>query len=762
MSGIDCWEVRKFATGTLCAYGLEFGHSKSYLCVCSKEQVRTFNTENGRLLSSFGESLPGTFVQILRHPKIGFQLYTLSDDGIIRVWNYYDGVLLQTIELDGVTVDHFGFHPTNPSKLILAHRSVGDGSSSTIAEIYDTKTKLMTPLPSLERYSGMAMAPGVPVLVVYSAREVAFIDLADEAHTSTTCRHEFADISTVAVSPTNSCVAVGDMRGSMTLYYFKNEDGLLLAESDVVKTTAHWHAHSINTLAFTGNGHYVLSGGQEGVLVLWHAQTLNKTFLPRLGGAVSQVVLSGDSLYSAVSLKDCSVKVIELNGFRLVSHIENMYCQPGARVTAANSIFAFDPREELLVVAGSRGSLQFWQPQTLSVKASMSISPHNSKLSGIGSKGSQEPLVLHVAFSKSSNWMVTLDVRHNHRFSSEVFLKFWQYCKEQNTYRLHTRVDYPHGRSKITSLAVSQNSDEFPLVVSTGRDNSFKLWSLREDAWQCDSVGSFRGLTSESAQFSWDHSLLATAFGNCVTLWQPETCRLVQTLCVGSAKSATVKQVAFVPNTSLLLSVILYGKSAETNVHYEVVVWDLLSCNCIWSTSCEVRPVLALVASNSSVIPQFLLFKPCRNSNSTHVQLVRISPSRAPVAAFSQTLPYVVVHAICDTKFPPSFWIYTEDGQLLYLKPLGDDSMVAEELPEEVAAAQSQQGIFSSLFGPSANDKRVKSNKLLEAKTVKSSLLSRDKVKELSFLQETASHVIPPLDTWCFQYWSALLKKSSP
>ena len=39
----------------------------------------------------------------------------------------------------------------------------------------------------------------------------------------------------------------------------------------------------VTSLAYTSEGSYLLSGGTEAVLVIWHVETREPRFLPRLG-----------------------------------------------------------------------------------------------------------------------------------------------------------------------------------------------------------------------------------------------------------------------------------------------------------------------------------------------------------------------------------------------------------------------------------------------------------------------------------------------
>ena len=69
-------------------------------------------------------------------------------------------------------------------------------------------------------------------------------------------------------------------------------------ESVPTTTKLHWHAHSVGDLTFSTDGTYLISGGEEGVLVIWQLATETKHFRPRLGAPIVGVACCrGDEVY---------------------------------------------------------------------------------------------------------------------------------------------------------------------------------------------------------------------------------------------------------------------------------------------------------------------------------------------------------------------------------------------------------------------------------------------------------------------------------
>ena len=60
------------------------------------------------------------------------------------------------------------------------------------------------------------------------------------------------------------------------------------------------HVHVVLTV-FVHVGSNMLSGGQEGVLVMWQYKTHHQEFLPRLGAPINHLAVSPDDSLTAVS-----------------------------------------------------------------------------------------------------------------------------------------------------------------------------------------------------------------------------------------------------------------------------------------------------------------------------------------------------------------------------------------------------------------------------------------------------------------------------
>lgn len=129
-------------------------------------------------------------------------------------------------------------------------------------------------------------------------------------------------LTCMAFHPFEDYFATGDQKGLIRLWYCLNESlavNVKGVEKHTQTTSFHWHAHAVSSLAFTSNGAYLLSGGEEAVLVIWQLHSGKKEFVPRLGAPISTLGVSrgpGEESY-LVGLADATYSFISSGSLRI-------------------------------------------------------------------------------------------------------------------------------------------------------------------------------------------------------------------------------------------------------------------------------------------------------------------------------------------------------------------------------------------------------------------------------------------------------------
>jgi NET1-associated nuclear protein 1 (U3 small nucleolar RNA-associated protein 17) len=225
---------------------------------------------------------------------------------------------------------------------------------------------------------------------------------------------------------------------------------------------------------------------------------------------------------------------------------------------------------------GVPGNIQFYNPYLDSHVLDLEVAP----ITRISRPDENElifSLVRHVAFMDDGSWMATIDSRDDNVTTPELYLKFWAWDPDAQSYILKTRVDYPHS-AEITSLSFRHGSDSDVLMaITASADKTFKIWHLTNDlgrhhasseaSWACRSVGFYRDNTPTVTSFSQDGSMLAVAFGQVLTIWDPIANNIQGTLAL-PPQQCHIQRLAFLGSTPFV--------AAVTKSH--LYVWNLLTC----------------------------------------------------------------------------------------------------------------------------------------------------------------------------------------
>lgn len=288
--------------------------------------------------------------------------------------------------------------------------------------------------------------------------------------------------------------------------------------------TLHWHRNPVGSVKWSLDGSYIISGGQETVLVLWQHQTSKKQFLPHLTSAIDGVVISPSGTSYAVQLADNSVVVLstaELVPKANIAGVQSRFSPADSfvekesldsiRRTAAAvnplksnqillSVPASQPRTEAEKVNQPAPFLQtydissnhhvFRQAITRNNATNVNQGPTRVKL--------QEPDLRHLQLSHDGKWLATVEewippvenvehlaaakkqIEEEQRARREVYLKFWLWNEDKEQWMLEARIDAPHQfgdkliSGRVFDLKYDPKSASFATI---GEDSYVRVWS---------------------------------------------------------------------------------------------------------------------------------------------------------------------------------------------------------------------------------------------------------------------------------------------
>ncbi|CAM9415742.1 unnamed protein product [Chrysoparadoxa australica] len=368
-----------------------------------------------------------------------------------------------------------------------------------------------------------------------------------------------------------------------------------------VCTSMHWHSHRVLTMQLSVDERFLLSGGEEGVLVQWNISTGSKTFLPRLGGPVAGIAASTGGHLVAVSSFSNSLRMVSLVNWQVPWRIEGLTFPSfdTAEYTSKMKLWV-EPASGCVAVNGRPGHMQLYDPSDESVRSSIEVVPYN-RISRLEKRPMQPPLVQFAAFSSAgasagattgaATHMVTVQGREDTSWSKGM-LKFWTMDKASGSYKVNAVLDSPH-TGPITSLTYHPKQDQVVTTAGT-EEAAVKIWTLLPSGkganagWACTLTLHYKvGRTAHSSAFSGDGSLLAVGFATAtstttaartdsapavVTLWNPEAAALVAVV-MSPDQGQRLTCPTFLPGCPHL--------AACTNEG--AVIWDLLTCSTVWN-----------------------------------------------------------------------------------------------------------------------------------------------------------------------------------
>lgn len=414
------------------------------------------------------------------------QIYSCSIDGTIALWDLQDGTQVQSWPVIGEPIQSLAVvGSTAFISCSWRNAEAGRALAFDLAQgaTKEARIKLSKPQAMTTSTSGN--------LVATHDRHTVLVWSTNAFGTSRplALRHTKA-ITCVAVSPNGNRVAAGDVTGRIVIWHDvasevaarvaaaaadgpatlraqQDASGALIEDepeehAEPPAATVHWHAHAVGCLAFSTDGAYLLSGGNEAVLVIWDTATGRRAYLPRLGGPLVGIVpCPGDAAKYAIRQADNTLRTVNVAAMKVECSVHGLRPLPSTALApeALPPPLAIQPGTGLAVVAGPHAMLQWYDllrdahvdKLQLSQRNFVSLTEADSVAMGGVYGAPAEPAVTAAAFSGDGASLATVESRPDPAGGAMVqyALKFWDRApagEEQYgaPYRLNTLADEPH------------------------------------------------------------------------------------------------------------------------------------------------------------------------------------------------------------------------------------------------------------------------------------------------------------------------------
>ncbi|KAH0479018.1 MAG: uncharacterized protein KVP18_001987 [Porospora cf. gigantea A] len=350
--------------------------------------------------------------------------------------------------------------------------------------------------------------------------------------------------------PEEKYIALGSVAGSITrlfclksLLFDKDTDSPMEATTDphFRAVQQHWHHTPCTSIRVSPCRTFLLSGGAEGVLVLWNERTQEKQFLSRLGApvtAISTTVSRKGHILVACALANNSIVVVDLSQMRVIHTVASFviplqfHNNPDLNIAASWKQKAKSRFQLGVVPASLTGDMQVLYnrssqhafrprlPETHELRlfdmasdlacASLDVGDREYVSNAIDDVYASFGLVFS-QFSTSGAFLLTVEERTAEEGSTLSRLKLWEAKRND-------------GKVTVDLLNLTTCEDRVTGVVAVGdlfvtlHSASWRIW-LPADTLKCEALGAYKGLAILDAAVSPDGLTLAIVHKNCVSLW---------------------------------------------------------------------------------------------------------------------------------------------------------------------------------------------------------------------------------------------------
>ncbi|KAL9124292.1 MAG: hypothetical protein Q9217_006366 [Psora testacea] len=567
------WSLSEPRGGQMLDIDPIFSGNEEYLLIAYHTYVAIYSTATSLMVRKLPVAEGDRVAAITLSPSKPDRLFVAATSGCIELWDWLEGVKLTQWAINGRLHSLTAIQQSNDSRddLIFVTSQTSDNAwqlSVVAAQGAENCGDVQNHVLSTQQQplTSVWVADDAKVIIMYSGPQLTIgtspdprgLNLGDLKYIwrTITCPEWISCVDIRAIQDSNQKqkahapsalspvdVVIGGLRGSIHIY-----EDLLNRLVDCEKASQkgrsqeltsrrlHWHRNAVLAVKWSSDGNYLISGGNETVLILWQLDSGRKETLPHLGAPIESIVVSPRGSSYAIRLADNSAMIVstsEMRPFFSVSGIQlpgmgyvrnplpPLPSVDNMDLTTKHSVQSSLPA---CVSPSEPGHLLFAVPPDTTSRTPSPLNPNASYLQtfdigaahsisrqalartkttnlnmGPESNTIEEPNVTHIATSHDGQWLATIDEwmpprrdltslafdrdreREEQIFRQEIYLRFWSWNDERKFWELVARIDNPHGSDsgnayeggRVLALALNPTSVGF---ATFGEDGALKTW----------------------------------------------------------------------------------------------------------------------------------------------------------------------------------------------------------------------------------------------------------------------------------------------
>lgn len=554
---------------------------EQFLILATTKDIQIYATQTSLLVRTIPARSNSSIVTYSQLPNDAQHLVVGFEDGTIKKFDWTSGERIWTKRLDNhiISVTPTSTSDQGDSFLVVVELEGKQTAITSLTVDFNGEQTGLRPMLSKSTLTGRVCFSAELGIAVVCTQNLILIGRLEGEGTEASLQWEEvsvadriicfdARISAASKKETKSkrssglpvvTVAAGLKSGEIHIY---NDLLSRRQEKNILNPQRlHWHRVAPRAVKFSPDSRYLISGGDETVLVMWQLDTNQKQVLPHLTSAILNATISVQGSAYALRLADNSIMVLSTSDLKPTANVSGLAIDmmsapflPGSAIPAAlhpqqsdQMLLAYSSQALTPGLKPSEKSLNMLQTYDTSSGLQLSrqaLARNLASTINIGGNGQiiHEPDVTHLDVSHDGQWLITVDQwspnaddldqiylsrgdNLSRGLHTESFLRFWSTTIKGSEnasnvpWELNTRIDQPATQDQSSSssqpavLAVATSPTRHQVAVADTA-NTLKIYTPKARvkgglpvkdnngqqlfSWTCDHDLSLRGPSETS------------------------------------------------------------------------------------------------------------------------------------------------------------------------------------------------------------------------------------------------------------------------